>query len=418
MTEAGIPNLMPVRAVDPPLRGEVGVGRFYFMHILALVLPLTAGIILYGWRAALAIGLVVGSALIGMAIWAMLGKRGRRINIAHGFWLAMLLAVMLPAHLATGTYPSSPASHDWAVLAGAGLALAVVLWLFGGIGSGRVHTVLVIYLLLVILFQNLLVPHFVLQRARVGVGDVLNVPTPASLAGREAAVRKEPWSAFPTAEGGDAYYTDPASERLVSFTTGTEAPDRAALSLEELIRDKMPPLEDLIVGGQPAPIGMGSAIAVIMGGLYLLYRGLIDYRVPLIICIAAYLAFLLLPIPVTITEHARTWRSLIIPHPGGGGLTGALGRGAGGVGWATAITFVNYELMAGPLLFTAFFLATSPGVRPITRRGRTIYAILIGVVAAALQLYLDVSYGAYLALLVVSLITPMLDSSFRPKPLV
>jgi Na+-translocating ferredoxin:NAD+ oxidoreductase RnfD subunit len=66
----------------------------------------------------------------------------------------------------------------------------------------------------------------------------------------------------------------------------------------------------------------------------------------------------------------------------------------------------------------AFYLAPAPGVRPLTRRGRTVYAVLIGVVAAMLQLYLDVSYGAYLALLMVGLFTPLLDRLFKPRPLV
>jgi Na+-translocating ferredoxin:NAD+ oxidoreductase RnfD subunit len=57
-------------------------------------------------------------------------------------------------------------------------------------------------------------------------------------------------------------------------------------------------------------------------------------------------------------------------------------------------------------------------VRPMTRRGRTVYAALLGVAAAAFQLYWDVSYGAYLALLVISLVTPLLDQWFRPKALV
>jgi electron transport complex protein RnfD len=93
----------------------------------------------------------------------------------------------------------------------------------------------------------------------------------------------------------------------------------------------------------------------------------------------------------------------------------ALGRS--GVGLSVATTFVSYELMAGPLLFVAFYLASAPGVRPLTRRGRAVYAILIGIGTAALQLYLDVSYGAYLALLVVGLLTPLLDRIFKARPL-
>jgi electron transport complex protein RnfD len=201
----------------------------------------------------------------------------------------------------------------------------------------------------------------------------------------------------------DALFSEPAARRLVTFTTGAQTPARAALSLEELIRDTMPPLEDLIVGGAPAPLGLGSAVAVIMGGLFLLYRGLIDFRVPMLICLSAVGALLVLPLPVLVTEKGAKWQTL--------GLHA-------GVGWPVAITFISYELMAGPLMFVAFYLASAPGVRPLTRRGRAVYAVLIGIGAAALQLYLDVSYGAYLALLIVGLMTPILDRVFRPRALV
>jgi hypothetical protein len=90
------------------------------------------------------------------------------------------------------------------------------------------------------------------------------------------------------------------------------------LSIEQLIRDRMPPLEDLIVAGQPGPIGASGAVAVIMGGLFLLYRGLIDYRVPVLICIAAFVTLLLLPVPVVIAENVRHWRSLGLQRPGVG----------------------------------------------------------------------------------------------------
>jgi electron transport complex protein RnfD len=74
--------------------------------------------------------------------------------------------------------------------------------------------------------------------------------------------------------------------------------------------------------------------------------------------------------------------------------------------------------MAGPLLLTAFFLATAPAVRPMARRGRVLYALLIGVLAAFFQLYVSVSYGSYVALLLVSGLTPVFDRWFKPNPLV
>jgi Na+-translocating ferredoxin:NAD+ oxidoreductase RnfD subunit len=65
-----------------------------------------------------------------------------------------------------------------------------------------------------------------------------------------------------------------------------------------------------------------------------------------------------------------------------------------------------------------FFLATAPALRPMAQRARILYGLLVGVLAAGLQLYVSISYGPYLALLIISLITPACDRVFKPHPLV
>jgi electron transport complex protein RnfD len=163
-------------------------------------------------------------------------------------------------------------------------------------------------------------------------------------------------------------------------------------------------LEDLVLGGHPGPIGASSAIATLVGGLFLLYRGLIDYRIPLLGCLAAYFAMLLLPLPYSVGEGVRPWQSLLLSSPR--------------ADWATAITFVNYQVVASPLLFAALFLATSPSVRPVSFRGRVVFAMALGIASAAAQLYVSVPHGPYVALLVVSLLTPWLDRWLRARPIV
>lgn len=402
---APAPIPAPVFAAGPqPLHGDVGVRRFFALNAMATVFPFTAGVIVYGWRALLTVALVMLGTAAGLAAWKRVGVRGRRMGAARAMWMAMLLGLTLPPHLPSFNYPGSTiATAAWPILPAAGLTLAMLLWVFAGVGSGRLHPVPVIYLLMVVLFQPVLVPHFVLHRQRTFAGDVIDAaPPPPSAPGEAATAPLDAWTVHTETPSHDALYTEPASQRLITFTTGRQTPARAALSLEELLRDYMPPLEDLIVAGHPGPIGQASAIAVIMGGLFLLYRGLIDFRIPLLICVAEIVGLSLLPIPVAVSENVRHWRTLAAHH---------------GVGWPVAITFVSYELMAGPLLFVAFYLAPAPGVRPLTRRGRTVYAILIGLVAAVMQLYLDVSYGPYLALLMIGLFTPILDRWFKPRPL-
>ena len=408
MTTGAPPTTPPPRAVPPrptrpaaadvPLQGGVDLHRFFLTHVTSTVFLLTAGLLFYGWRAAVAIGLVVGSATIGMLVWRRVGRRGAGMRLSYGVWMAILLAMALPAHLATAQDPGPGGAVVWPILVAAGLLLPMFLWLFGAGGSSRVHPVPAIYLLLVVMFQNLLMPNVVLHRSNLVVGDVLDAATSVPL-----PPAKEPWANAPP-QDADALRVQRAAEVLGAFTSGTTIANRGYLSLHETIRDRVPPLEDLIIGAQPGPIGAASAVAVIMGGLFLLYRGLIDIRLPMLIVIAAFVALLILPIPVRITEDTPRWHWLAMRQPD--------------VGWSWAITLVNYELMAGPLLFVAFFLATAPGVKPMTRRARALYAVIIGVGAAALQLYLSVSYGAYLALLLASPVTPLLDRWLKPRPLV
>jgi electron transport complex protein RnfD len=176
------------------------------------------------------------------------------------------------------------------------------------------------------------------------------------------------------------------------------------MSPQMLLRDKMPPLEDLVLGGEPGPLGTSAALAVIVGGLFLIYEGLIDYRIPLLALAVATAAFLILPVPVVITDFGPQWRWFAFRAPY--------------LGWPTALTLTNYELFASPLLFVVFFMATSPQSRPMSRRGCFVYGALLGLLAAPAQLYGSVFIGPYVALLLADLASRTLDRLFPPRTLV
>lgn len=367
------------------------------MHWFAAIFPLSAGITLFGWRAVALIAGMLASVVIATSIWRRIGIRGAALRFDHCLWLGLLLAMLLPAHLGSSRPSWIGGEPLWLIIPAAGLAMVIFTWVLGGLGAGRVHPVLLTYLLLVVCFGQDLVPHRVLQRPNVVTGDLMDVRRPDGV----PVQPREPWHAIETDPSHDAIWREPASQRLVFYTTGLEG---GWQSLDTLIRDRMPPLEDLIIGGQPAPIGAASGLAVIIGGLFLLYRGLIDWRVPLMMIIGAYIAMLILPVPVAITELGPSQRWFWGMELG--------------VGWATAITFVNYQVLAGPMLLIAFFVATAPSIRPTTRRGCVIFGLLAGVLAGLLQLYASVAHGAAVAVLLVSAITPWLDRWIRPRALV
>jgi hypothetical protein len=104
MTTTALPR--PAEMTALPHSG-LSVPEFYSMHFMAALLPLTAGLLLYGYRAALAMFLVGLGTASGVVIWRRIGSRGRQLSYPHALWLSLLLAMMLPAHLASG--PTSKA---------------------------------------------------------------------------------------------------------------------------------------------------------------------------------------------------------------------------------------------------------------------------------------------------------------------
>src|SRR5438105_9254287 len=84
--------------------GGITIGQFFGTQVIGLAFPLAAGALFYGWRAILAIAIVLGAALGATAIWRRVAWRGQHLRYPHVAWLALLLALTLPAHLASGAF--------------------------------------------------------------------------------------------------------------------------------------------------------------------------------------------------------------------------------------------------------------------------------------------------------------------------
>jgi Na+-translocating ferredoxin:NAD+ oxidoreductase RnfD subunit len=321
--------------------------KFYALHLPAGAVLVAAGTALYGWKALASIAVVLTSTLIALAIWRRIGRRGKQLNRLHCLWLALLLSLALPPTLLT--------TPNWPILPAAGGLLVMATWLLVPLGAGRVHPVAATYLFLIIFFEPLLV-------------------------------------------------ISQASERLTAYTSGWMPPDRFSVSLQMVLRDQLPPLENLILGREAGPIGAGSAAAVILGGLLLIYCGVIDWRIPLWACVAAFAAWMVLPVPVVITDTGAHWHWLVYRRHY--------------LGWPAAVTLAEYELLACPFLFVVFFLATAGSVRPMGRQGRVLYGLSLGLLAAAAQLYGSVAVGPYGAVLVAGMMTSALDCLFPTRPLI
>jgi Na+-translocating ferredoxin:NAD+ oxidoreductase RnfD subunit len=404
------PALAP-RAASPGelVHGGITITYFHAALLQAIALPLAAGVMMFGWRAAAAIGLVVLPAVSAAWLWeASIGWHRRRAML-HILTLSLLTAMALPAEWAGGTYTGANRPyHLTPLLPAVGLLVTLLSAALDRVGTGRLNAGLLTIVLVALLFDPAMAPTRVLQRQHIIRGDLLNAVDV------RAQPRQTPWFVPPTTPadharlqelaGGEAMLLDPAARRLLEYTRGSQAPERSWMSVETLLRDRLPPLDDFIVGGHPAPLGQGAAVAVIVGGLLLIYRGIVDWRVPVVTLAAAFVALVVLPVPVVITETGPNYEWVA--------------SRVRGVGWDVGITLANYELLAGPLMFVAFFLAGLPSMRPLNRRARVLHGLLIGVGAAAMQLYVSVSFGPYVALLIATLLIPLWDRRPGVKPLI
>ncbi len=127
------------------------------------------------------------------------------------------------------------------------------------------------------------------------------------------------------------------------------------------------PLMDLFVGRVSGAVGETSVLALLIGGIYLLYRGHIDWRIPSAVILGTL---------------AGTW---------------ALGGDA------------LYGVMAGGVMIAAVFMATDMVTSPVTRWGRVLFGLLVGVMIPVIRHYTVFPEGVTFAILLGNAMVPLLD---------
>ena len=130
------------------------------------------------------------------------------------------------------------------------------------------------------------------------------------------------------------------------------------------------------VGGS---LGETSALALIIGGLYLLIRKVISWEIPVIyIGTVALLSWILGP------EGFMTGDPL-------------------------------FHILAGGLMIGAIFMATDYTTSPMTRKGAIIYAIGCGLLTIIFRLYTNMPEGVSYAILLMNTAVPLIDRHTKPK---
>ena len=162
----------------------------------------------------------------------------------------------------------------------------------------------------------------------------------------------------------------PIAMRAVALPVAWQSVDLTATATP--LVDKTTDWLPLFLGLHGGTIGETCIPALLLGGLYLCIRRTISPLVPL-----------------TVLGSTALTALLCGEHP-------------------------LLAVMSGGVLFAALFCATDPVTTPVTRGGRVLFALLVGVLTALLRRFAPDGEGVMWAILAANLLTPLLDKLPRP----
>lgn len=136
---------------------------------------------------------------------------------------------------------------------------------------------------------------------------------------------------------------------------------------------------DMFVGTTAGTIGETSVIAILLGGIYLLVRKVIDIRIPL---------FYIVSFAIFIMIFSGNYMDF---------------------------NYLAAELCGGGLMLGAFFMATDYATSPITKNGRIIFGICLGFLTAIFRVFGVSAEGVSYAIIFCNLLVPLIEKITVPK---
>ncbi len=311
---------------SPHVRAGRTTQQIMFLVILALVPAIVAATIFFGPRALL---MVVVCAAVSVLVEFLCQKLMRReVTVSDGSALltGILLALNLPATLPI-----------WEAVIGCIFAIAIVKQLFGGLGCNFANPAITGRIFLLLSFAS----------------DMTTWVKPFE-------------------------YTNMKTAGLFSSTSSLADAVTGATPLASGEGN----LLDMFLGNVGGSLGETSALALLIGGIFLLLMGIIKWQTPV-----AYLGGL------AVLE-------LIYTLATGGEISNVL-----------------YALLGGGVILGAFFMATDYVTTPMTGAGKLIFGFGCAILTFVIREYASMPEGCSFSILIMNLLTPYIDKFTRSHPL-
>lgn len=296
----------------PHVRSKESIQSIMRDVIIALVPATAMGIYYFGLKALILIVAAIVSAVFFEWLYEKITKKPVTISDLSAVVTGLLLAMNLPA--------SAPV---WVPIVGSAFAIIFAKQLFGGLG------------------QNFINP---------------------ALAGRAFLLASYPtemttWTAPTGFSGADAVAVATPLSQLKAGELTTS-------------------LGDLIVGNVGGCIGETCAIALIFGGIYLLYKHVISWKIPVIYIATVFILF------AVIGRHG--------------------------------VRMPLQEIMAGGVMLGGIFMATDYASSPVTPKGQVIFAIGAGLITYLIRTFGGYPEGVSYSILLMNVCVPLIERFTEP----
>ena len=318
-------NLKLIATSNPHIRGSETTRSIMLDVIIAMLPALAFAIFNFGLRALTLTAVSVVGCIFWEWLYRKLMRKPQSIGDLSCVVTGMLLAFVCPVQM-----------PYWMILIGDFFAIIVVKQLFGGIGKNFLNPALAGRAVLLASYA----------------GTMTSWVDPA--AGKAPII------------GSMADVVTTATP-LAVMKTG----DFAALTGTYNVGN-------MFIGQIPGSLGEVSALALLIGGAYLIWRKVINWQTPVsYIATVAVLTFL-------------------FPKQGSG------------------LEWMLYSIFGGGLFLGAFFMATDYATSPVTKKGQLIFGIGCGLFTVLIRYFGSYNEGVCYSIMVMNLLVALIDKYTKP----
>ena len=320
-------NLKLIATSSPHIRAAENTRSIMLDVIIAMMPALVWAIVKFGFKALTLTAVSVIGCLFFEWGYRKIMKKPQSVGDLSAVVTGILLAFVCPVTL-----------PYWTILIGDFFAIVVVKQLFGGIGKNFINPALA-------------------GRAALLAGYVSFMTTWIDPAKNTAPL------------SGGAADVVTAATPMAYLKTG----DLATLSSQYSVAD-------MFLGNIGGSLGEISALLLIVGGVYLIWRKVISWQTPV-----AYIA---------------TVAVIALVFPKGG---------------ADNVQFMLYSIFGGGLMLGAFFMATDYTTSPVTKTGQLIFGIGCGLLTMFIRYFGSYNEGVCYSIMIMNLLVALIDKAVKPS---